>query len=74
MRGQVPQRPRPETKHAKEALDKDPMYYGKLHSLTHSRHASRRLVIGVSRLHPEKSERWCVEKAVYDIERDRMAR
>ena len=46
----------------------------KLNELTRDRRTSERLVRHVSQMHPDRSVDWCIEKAVYDIERDRMAR
>ena len=34
---------------------------------------AERLVERVRSRHPERSEQWCWEKAIYDIERDRRA-
>jgi hypothetical protein len=31
-----------------------------------------RLVQRIQSSHPERSEQWCVEKAIYDLERDRI--
>ncbi len=46
----------------------------KLAALTHSPEVSARLVLSVSQKNPGRTQLWCVEKAIYDIERDRMAR
>lgn len=46
----------------------------RLDELTHNADTSRRLVEHVQQRHPDRSLKWCVEKAIYDIERDRMAR
>ena len=48
--------------------------FPRLDELTHSAETSRRLVKHMQQMHPDKSLQWCVEKAIYDIERDRMAR
>ena len=46
----------------------------KLDELTRDRSTSERLVRRVSERNPGRSSQWCIEKAIYDIERDRMAR
>jgi hypothetical protein len=46
----------------------------RLDTLTHNSETSQRLVERLQQRHPEKSLKWCVEKAICDIERDRMAR
>lgn len=43
----------------------------KLDRLTRDPSVSERLVQKVAFKHPEKSQRWCIEKAIFDIERDR---
>lgn len=50
-----------------------PLYY-RLNELTHDAGASERLVSALVERNPDKGTRWCIEKAIYDIERDRMAR
>jgi len=37
------------------------------------RHTAQRLVEKVRQRNPGRSEQWCWEKAIYDIERDRRA-
>lgn len=51
-----------------------PRSFHKLNELTRDRKTSERLVRHVSQMNPGRSADWCIEKAVYDIERDRMAR
>ena len=51
-----------------------PRSFHKLNELTRDRSTSERLIRHISQLHPGRSADWCIEKAVYDIERDRMAR
>lgn len=46
---------------------------GELHRLTRDRRVSERLISQISLAHPQKSRRWCVEKAIYDIQRDRRS-
>lgn len=48
--------------------------FPRLNELTHSAETSQRLVKHMQQMYPDKSLQWCVEKAIYDIERDRMAR
>jgi hypothetical protein len=44
----------------------------KLHKLAHSDKAvAARLASQVAFNHPHKSEQWCYEKAIFDLERDR---
>ena len=43
----------------------------KLDRLTRDRRTSERLVQKVAYQYPDRSMRWCVEKAIFDIERDR---
>ena len=45
----------------------------KLHGLTHSEETSMRLVERIAAKNPLRNAHWCVEKAIFDIERDRMA-
>lgn len=51
-----------------------PRSFYRLNELTRDRKTSERLVRRVSQMNPGRSPDWCIEKAVYDIERDRMAR
>jgi hypothetical protein len=45
----------------------------KLDSLVHSdRRAADRLVAQIAFSHPNRSEQWCYEKAIIDLERDRF--
>lgn len=44
-----------------------------LDALTRNSDTSRRLVAHIRALNPDKNLEWCAEKAIYDIERDRMA-
>ena len=46
----------------------------RLNSLTHSPELSMRMIRHTATKNPNRSEQWCVEKAIYNIERDRMAR
>jgi hypothetical protein len=46
---------------------------GELHSLTRDRRVSERLIQRIAFNHPNRSRRWCVEKAIYDIQRDRRS-
>jgi hypothetical protein len=46
----------------------------RLDELTHNADTSQRLIAHMRQLHPDRSLKWCAEKAIYDIERDRMAR
>lgn len=48
--------------------------FHKLVELTHNADTADRLVQNVSERHPARDTLWCVQKAIYDIERDRMAR
>ena len=45
----------------------------KLDSLTRDRRVSERLIERIAFNHPRRSKRWCVEKAIYDIQRDRRS-
>lgn len=58
----------------KELLAADPAAFQKLNSLTHSHEVAMRLVEKIAAKHPMRNAHWCVEKAIFDIERDRMAR
>lgn len=40
----------------------------RLDRLTHDRRASERLVQKISFKYPGRSQRWCLEKAIFDIE------
>ncbi|NER78638.1 MAG: DUF2905 domain-containing protein [Leptolyngbya sp. SIO1D8] len=44
-----------------------------LDRLTRDRRVSERLIERVEFNHPGRSRRWCVEKAIYDIQRDRRS-
>ncbi len=46
----------------------------KLIALTHSSDVADRLVDRVAEKNPDRSRLWCVDKAIWDIKRDRMAR
>ena len=48
--------------------------FKRLTELTHNADVSRRLILNASDKHVGRSELWYIEKAIYDIERDRMAR
>lgn len=45
----------------------------RLDRLTKDRRVSERLIERVEFNHPGRSRRWCVEKAIYDIQRDRRS-
>ena len=51
-----------------------PASFPDLDALTRNPETSARLVADIKMRNPEKSLGWCAEKAIYDIERDRMAR
>jgi outer membrane biosynthesis protein TonB len=81
-----PKPPKPQqAKQAKQAKPKQPKpqqikkdfptkdFY-RLDELTHNAETSRRLVNRLQQKHPDRNLKWCVEKAILDIERDRMAR
>ncbi len=44
-----------------------------LDRLTRDRRVSKRLVEQIALDHPHRSQRWCVEKAIYDLQRDRRS-
>lgn len=44
-----------------------------LDRLTRDRRVSERLIERIAFDHPGRSKRWCVEKAIYDIQRDRRS-
>lgn len=50
-----------------------PRLMNKLDSLTRDRRVSERLIERIAFNHPRRSKRWCVEKAIYDIQRDRRS-
>jgi len=45
----------------------------RLDRLTRDRRVSERLIERVEFNHPGRSKRWCVEKAIYDLQRDRRS-
>ncbi len=45
----------------------------KLDRLTRDRRVSERLIERIAFDHPGRSKQWCVEKAIYDIQRDRRS-
>jgi hypothetical protein len=45
----------------------------KLDRLTRDRRVSERLIERIALEHPGRSRQWCVEKAIYDIQRDRRS-
>ncbi|MEQ9671308.1 hypothetical protein [Coleofasciculus sp. G2-EDA-02] len=51
----------------------DPQLQRRLELLAGSKETARRLVIAVARGNPKKNTRWCQEKAIADLERDRRA-
>lgn len=44
-----------------------------LDRLTRDRRLSERLVERIAFNHPNRDRRWCVEKAIYDLQRDRRS-
>lgn len=60
---------------AKATKTKSPGYSGAWHQLlkliAFDVELAERLVSQCQRRHPEKSDRWCVEKVIWDLERDR---
>ena len=46
----------------------------RLNALVHNEELSQRLVERLKEKNPHRDYGWCIEKAIYDIERDRMAR
>lgn len=50
-----------------------PRLMGELHRLTHDRRVSERLIERIAFNYPNRSRRWCVEKAIYDLRRDRRS-
>ena len=73
----VPTLEQPEEWHhlfKREVLAVEAAALQKLDTLTHSREVSMRLVTNIGAKHPMRNAHWCVEKAIFDIERDRMAR
>ncbi len=47
--------------------------FKRLNELTRNREIAERLIQHVAQRHPDKTPEWCIEKAIYDLERDRMA-
>ena len=45
----------------------------RLDRLTRDRRVSERLIERIEFNHPGRSKRWCVEKAIYDLQRDRRS-
>lgn len=50
-----------------------PRLMKELDRLTRDRRLSERLVERIAFNHPDRSQRWCVEKAIYDLQRDRRS-
>lgn len=50
-----------------------PTNFWELNALTRDEAASERLIEHISQMNPGQTANWCVEKAIYDIHRDRMA-
>lgn len=48
--------------------------FKRLNELTRNREITERLIQHAAQRHPDKTPEWCIEKAIYDLERDRMAR
>jgi hypothetical protein len=44
-----------------------------LDRLTRDRRVSERLIERIEFNHPDRTRRWCVEKAIYDLQRDRRS-
>lgn len=59
------------TKQSKASQTQPTQLMRKLDRLTRDRRTSERLVQKVAYQYPDRSMRWCVEKAIFDIERDR---
>ena len=53
--------------------EKSPLSFPRLDELTRNPETSARLVEHARARNPDRSLKWCMEKAIYDIERDRMA-
>ncbi|MEQ9373293.1 MAG: hypothetical protein RIG63_30360 [Coleofasciculus chthonoplastes F3-SA18-01] len=49
----------------------DPQLQRRLELLAGSKKTARRLVIATARSNPKRSTRWCQEKTIADLERDR---
>lgn len=58
---------------AKRQRKLDPQFQRRLELLAGSRETARRLVAATARNNPKRSTRWCQEKAIADLERDRRA-
>lgn len=50
-----------------------PRLMNELHRLTRDQRLSARLIERIAFNNPERSRRWCVEKAIYDLQRDRRS-
>ena len=50
-----------------------PQLMRRLDRLTKDRRVSERLIERVEFNHPGRSRSWCIEKAIYDIQRDRRS-
>ena len=48
--------------------------FHRLYQLTHNVEIAERLVRRLAEKHPDRDLLWCIQKAIYDIERDRQAR
>lgn len=48
--------------------------FHRLNELTHNKELTQRLINNVQARNLHRNRLWCIEKAIYDIERDRMAR
>lgn len=62
-----------ETRERKAKGVVQPAVFNELHALTHSEEAANRLVDYAQSMNPGRDRVWCIEKAIYDIKRDRMA-
>lgn len=60
--------------HERQKQGDEGLAFKRLTALTHSTEVSTRLIMSASDKHVGHSELWYIEKAIYDIERDRMAR
>jgi hypothetical protein len=65
----VPKKPRTQKR---IAIDIPTRVLNQLNSYTGDREASLRLIQQVAQKNPDKSGQWCSEKALWDIQRDRL--
>ncbi len=69
----LPPPKQPKFKQRKWFTGVSPELESRLVFLTGSKASAYRLVDGLKRKHPHRSEKWCYEKALRDLERDRRA-